>query len=414
MNDPKPIVPARTLAIFTGLNLLNYVDRYIFPAVATPLKHDLGIDDEQFGRLATTFMIGYFLTAPFFGYLGDRVPRKWLIALGVTIWSVGTIFFGFAHGLIALFALRIMVGVGEASYGTLSPGWIADLYPSGKRNQALAWFYLAMPVGTAIAFKLGGWMATNYDWRLAFMWAGAPGLVLAVAVLFLREPARGASEAESTRESVPDTPGWRVYLRLFGLKTYVLVIAGYVGYTFAMGGFVVWAAQFFERVHGMDLEAADNFFGLSVIITGIFATMLGAWIAAAWQRRSPAGNAWLLALSALAAVPTVFAAFLLDDPAAARVALAVAMFLLFLSTGPVNTVILEVVPVTMRASAMAAAIFAIHFFGDLWSPWIVGVISDRVHDLRSAVLWTLPPAVAVCAFCWCWLALRMRGVNVRN
>jgi MFS transporter, Spinster family, sphingosine-1-phosphate transporter len=123
----------------------------------------------------------------------------------------------------------------------------------------------------------------------------------------------------------------------------------------------------------------------------------------------PGGQRRLLAISSALAVPTVFAAFLLNDPAAARAALAVAMFLLFLSTGPVNTVILESVPATMRASAMAAAIFAIHLFGDLWSPWIVGAISARTHDLRSAVLWTLPPAIAVCAFFWSWLALRLRA-----
>lgn len=407
VNDPKPIAPTRTLVIFTGLNLLNYVDRYVFPAVATPLKHDLNIDDEQFGRLATTFMVGYFLTAPFFGYLGDRVSRKWLIAFGVAVWSIGTMLSGMAHGLMAMLIFRVIVGVGEASYGTLSPSWIADLYPSHKRNQALAWFYLAVPVGAAIAFKLGGWMATSYSWRHAFMWAGAPGLLLAVGVLFLREPVRGASEVGGAPVAKP-APGLGGYLRLFTFKPYVLVIVGYIGYTFAMGGFVIWAAQFLERVHHMKLKDADDFFGMTVVVTGFVATLLGGWMAAAWQKRHPAGNAWLLALSAVAAVPLVFAAFSLQDAAAARWALAGAMFFLFLTTGPVNTVILETVPATMRATAMAAAIFAIHLFGDLWSPWIVGVISDRTHDLRTAVLWTLPPAIAFCAFFWCWLAVRMR------
>jgi MFS family permease len=316
---------------------------------------------------------------------------------------------GFATGLGMMILFRVIVGFGEASYGTLSPSWIADVYPPEKRNRALAWFFLAVPVGTAIAYKLGGWMATSYSWRSAFLWAGAPGLALAVAVIFLREPARGATEADGSAATPAPAAGLGAYRALFAYKPYLLVIAGYVGYTFAMGGFVVWAAQFFERAHGMELKAANDFFGISVIVTGILATIIGAWIAAAWQKRSPAGNAWLLAISSALAVPTVFAAFLLNDPAAARAALAVSMFLLFLSTGPVNTVILESVPATMRASAMAAAIFAIHLFGDLWSPWIVGAISARTHDLRSAVLWTLPSAIAVCAFFWGWLALRLRA-----
>lgn len=408
VTDAKPNSPTRTLVIFTGLNLLNYIDRYVLPAVATPLKHDLQIDDEQFGRLATTFMLGYFLTAPVFGYLGDRVSRKWLIAFGVAVWSIGTVLGGMAHGFIAMLTFRVIVGVGEASYGTLSPGWIADLYPTEKRNQALAWFYLAVPVGAAIAFKLGGWMATSYSWREAFFWAGAPGLVLAVAVVFLREPLRGASEVGGAAAVAKPSPGLRGYLRLFEFKPYLLLIAGYIGYTFAMGGFVMWAAQFLERVHHMKLKEADDFFGMTIVVTGFTATLLGGWIAAAWQKRSPAGNAWLLASSALTAVPLVFAALWLQDAVAARWAMAAGMFFLFLTTGPVNTVILETVPVTMRATAMAAAIFAIHLFGDLWSPWIIGVISESVQDLRSAVLWTLPPAIAVCAFFWCWLAVCMR------
>lgn len=401
--------PALTLAAFTGLNLLNYVDRYVLPSVATPLKHDLGIDDEQYGRLAPAFMLGYFLTAPIFGYLGDRVSRKWLIALGVLVWSVGTVLSGWAGGLGVMLVFRAIVGVGEASYGTLSPGWIADLYPSSRRNHALALFYLAIPIGAAIAFKLGGWMATSYSWRWAFMWAGAPGMLLALGVLLLPEPARGASEVRHEDAAAPAAgDGWRDFVRLFSYRPYVLVVAGYVGYTFAMGGFVYWAAQFLERVHGMKLEAADDFFGFAVIVTGLVATLLGGWIATVWQRRSPAGNAWLLAASAVAAVPTVFAAFLLPDLGAAKAALAASMFLLFLSTGPVNTVILEAVPVAMRASAMAASIFLIHLFGDLWSPWMVGGLSVRFGSLQKAALWTLPPAIVFCAFFWCWLALRMR------
>jgi predicted MFS family arabinose efflux permease len=406
-DDRKPNA-ALTLAVFTGLNLLNYVDRYVLPSVATPLKAELGIDDEQYGRLAPAFMIGYFLTAPIFGALGDRGARKWLIALGVVVWSVGTMLSGWAHGLMIMLLFRVIVGVGEASYGTLSPGWIADLFPSHRRNNALALFYLAIPVGAALAFKLGGWMATSYGWRWAFMWAGVPGLALALAVLMLREPPRGMSDGAAATATPPAGGGMRGYLRLLEFKPYLLVVAGYVGYTFAMGGFIFWAAQFLERVHGMSVKAADDFFGLGVVVTGLAATPLGAWIATRWQKRSSAGNAWTIALSALLAVPTVYFAFASANLDTAKQALIISMFLLFMSTGPVNTVILESVPVALRASAMAASIFSIHLFGDLWSPWIVGALSVKLGSLQRAALWLMPGGIAVCAVFWCLLALTMR------
>ena len=123
-------------------------------------------------------------------------------------------------------------------------------------------------------------------------------------------------------------------------------------------------------------------------------------------RRSPAGYARLLALSALATVPATVAAFAFTQRGPAEAALVAAMFLIFLPTGPLNTLILETVPVAMRASAMAASIFAIHLLGDLWSPTLVGYLSDRLGSLREAVLWTLPAGTALCAGLWTWLAVR--------
>jgi len=197
------------LVILTGLNLCNYLDRYILPAVLGPIERDLKLSDSQFGAIATIFMVGYFITAPVFGYLGDRFSRRWLIALGVVVWCAGTMLSGTAHSLAALVCFRILVGVGEASYGTLSPGWIADLYPPERRNNALSVFYVAIPVGSALGYIVGGALAAAYGWRIAFMVAGLPGLILTAALLFQREPERGAGEGEPTADcSGCATTGW--------------------------------------------------------------------------------------------------------------------------------------------------------------------------------------------------------------
>ncbi len=106
------------LAILTGLNLFNYMDRFILNAVRTPMANSFGINYGESGQVFTAFMIGYFITSPFFGYLGDRVSRKWLIAVGIFVWSLGTILTGFAGTFALLLGCRVLVGVGEASYAT--------------------------------------------------------------------------------------------------------------------------------------------------------------------------------------------------------------------------------------------------------------------------------------------------------
>ena len=413
MNREKPIWPAGSLAVLAGINLLNYLDRYMLPAVLTPIKGELHLSDSRLGALGSAFMLGYFLTSPIFGYLGDRLPRKHLIAIGVVVWSIGTVFSGRAgvYGELVLF--RVLVGVGEASYGTISPAWIADLYARRWRNNALSIFYAAIPVGSALGYLTGGIIAAHWGWRSAFYAAGAPGLVLGLGLLRMREPARGASEPdEGLRAAAPR--GLRAYAALFRIRPYLLVVAGYVAQTFALGGFAFWAPTFLYRMHGMSVQSAAVFFGESLIVTGLVATVLGGLLATAWQRRSPAGYARVLALSALAAVPFSLAAFLIPGATLAKAALIGAMFLIFIPTGPVNTLILETVPAGMRASAMAASIFAIHLFGDLESPNLVGVISDRLGgDLQRAVLWTLPVALAASAVFWSRLALEL-GSQVGN
>jgi MFS family permease len=407
LKEAKSVWPVFSLVALTGLNLLDYLDRQVLAAVLTPLKDELHLSDEQLGTIATAFMLGYFLTSPIFGYLGDRLPRKWLIAAGVFVWSLGTVLSGHATTFAGLICFRSLVGFGEASFGTISPGWIADLFPTARRNNALSVFYLAIPVGSALGYIAGAVIAAHYGWRSAFLWVGAPGLLLALGLLVLREPARGANDPAPTGPPPEATSGPRIYLQLLHRRDYLLVVAGYVAQTFAMGGFAFWAPTFLHRIHGMDLQSAGTFFGGALVLTGLSATLLGGFSATAWQKRTGTGYAWVMALSAAAAVPAAFASFLLPNLAAAKAALVVSMFLLFLSTGPVNTLIIETVPVTMRASAMAASIFAIHLFGDLWSAKFVGLLSDRWGSLQQAVLWVLPGALVVSAFFWAWLVAQL-------
>ena len=408
----KQLPPAWILFILTGLNLFNYLDRFVLSAVLAPLQKDLGINDSQAGWLGTAFMIGYFLTSPVFGWLGDRCSRKWLIATGILVWSLGTVLTGFATTFAMMIAFRLFVGVGEASYATISPSLISDSYPPAKRNNALTIFYVAIPVGAALGTIIGGFIAAKWGWRNALIWAGVPGLLLALVMLPFAELKRGQAEGRTVEAATG--PSVRDIANLFRIPDYLLVVSGYTAYTFALGAFGYWGPTFLHRAHGLAVEQSATFFGAVLVVAGLVGTLLGGFAATAWQKRNHAGYAWTLGLSVLAAVPLAFGAFLTNSTFWSMTFLAAAMFFLFLPTGPVNTLILETAPVNLRASAMAVSIFAIHLFGDMWSPEIVGRLADSFGgNLQKAVL-ILPIALIVASALWLVLAVKTKGGAEHN
>jgi predicted MFS family arabinose efflux permease len=402
----RSLSPFWLLFILTGLNLFNYLDRSVGSAVLTAIKNEFVVEDLHLGWITTVFMIGYFVTSPLFGYLGDRTSRKWLIALGILVWSLGTVLTGTARTFAWLLFYRVLVGVGEASYATISPSLISDAFPPAKRNNALTIFYVAIPVGSALGYAIGGEVGQDYGWRNAFIWAGMPGLFLALVLLPFREPVRG--QAEGVRVEKPNRGD---VLKLFRLPDYNLVVWGYTAYTFAMGAFAVWGPTFLHRIHEVEEGWAAKFFGGVLVVTGLLGTFVGGLVATAWHKRHPAGYAWMLFLAVALATPAAAGAFLAPNRTFSMACLAAAMFFIFLATGPVNTLILETVPVNMRASAMAVSIFAIHLFGDMWSSAIVGWLSGKWGGLQNAVL-ILPAAMCVAAVFWFALAWKtQRGRN---
>jgi MFS transporter, Spinster family, sphingosine-1-phosphate transporter len=401
----RKLSPAALLAILTGLNLFNYMDRAVLNAVRTPLATDFGVNYGQSGQAFTAFMIGYFITCPVFGYFGDRNSRKWLIAVGIFVWSLGTVLTGFAATFTLLLAYRVLVGVGEASYATISPGLISDTFATRLRNNALTIFYAAIPLGYALGYLFGGQMAASHGWRSAFIWAGAPGLLLALILLPFEEPRRGQADAASGKPM--EKPRAADFFQLFLNGKYMLVVWGYVAYTFALGAFSFWGPTFLQVIHGLTTDKANQFFGAVIVVAGLVGTMLGGFVATAWQKRNPAGYAWMLAGSLFLSVPTAFVAVSTHDRFMAMSFLALAIFFLFLVTGPVNTLILETVPLNLRSSAMALSIFLIHLFGDMWSSEIVGRLADYWNNLQRAVL-ILPAALLVAALFWFGLGLKMR------
>src|SRR5262245_43152286 len=236
------------VTLLTGLNFLNYLDRYIVAAVLPPIKKELALSDFEGGLLATVFLLGYFVTAPIFGVLGDRMPRKWLIAFGVAVWSAATIASGLAGSLGALIAARAVVGVGEASYATLAPTIIDDLSPPDKKGKMLAIFFLAVPVGSALGYVTGSQVQKLWDWRGAFFVGGGPGIVLAVLCLLIAEPPRQLAKTKIAMTKAIAT--------LARIRLYRRGVLGYCAHTASIGAFSYWAPTFLVQRFG-DLVARD-------------------------------------------------------------------------------------------------------------------------------------------------------------
>jgi len=397
----NPVTAWFTLAILSGLNMFNYLDRYVMSAVLTPLQKELGLSDGGAGWAASAFMLGYFISAPLFGYLGDRFPRKYLMLGGVLIWSLATAGSGLTHGFAQLFAVRMVVGVGEACFVTMGPSWISDVFAATRRNTALTLFYVAIPFGSAIGFTIGGWFAQHGDWRGAFIYAGLPGVLLALSLLLLQEPRRGQSDGIEG-EVVPKARVGEI-AGLFVNRRYNLLVWGYAAQTFSIGAFGVWGPVFLQRVHGMSQESSATSFGAMLAGSGLFATLLGGFLANALRRRTPAGYVWVMALSMIAATPVCFFALMIGNATLSLIGLGTSMFFLFLPTGPIASEIFEIVPVHLRASAMAACTFVIHLFGDFGSPTVVGHLSTHFgDDIQKGVL-ILPAVLLIGALLWCVL-----------
>ncbi len=382
------------VVVLTAMNLLNYFDRYVPSAVKDLFKHDLHLTDAQTSWPLTAFVVVYMITSPIFGALADRVKRTVLIAAGVAVWSIATGAAAFATGFLTLLLARALVGVGEAAYATLAPPLLGDMFPPSKRNRVLTWFYVAIPVGAALGFSVGGVLGARFGWRVAFLACGVPGLAVAALALRVKDPG-GAVGAG------PPAPAWPAALRALSKnRTYVYAVAGYAAVTFAAGGMADWLPTYLSRVRGMDLEKAGSLVGTVTVVGGLGGTLVGGFLGdkLVGKTKNP-----YLALAGLSMIPAaVLAALALaaPTPTLSVVGIGASQFFLWFYSGPINTEIVNATAPELRARAFALSILAIHILGDAISPPILGAVSDATGSLALAVS-IVPVAMAVGALIWC-------------
>lgn len=377
------------LALLLTVNLLNYIDRQVLYAVFPLIKADLKLSDTGLGLLGSAFMLSYMVAAPFFGWFGDRMNRARLAAGGLAVWSLATILSGFAGSYRMLLSARTLVGVGEAGFGTVSPGLLSDYFPRERRGRILSFFFLAIPVGSALGYILGGQLGQAFGWQKAFLLVGLPGLFLVLPLCLLKD-ARQKSLPTSGQESLTTS-----LLRFWRNRTYVHATLSMAAMTFALGGLAQWAPSFLQRSFALEVARSNTVFGIITVLSGMIGTLAGGWLGDRFQKRASTGYLYVSAFGFMLGAPMMILALLTSDLTICLTAVFCAEMSLFVNTGPLNTVLVNVVSPDRRALAFAVNIFTIHALGDAVSPAIIGFLSDR-WGLSSALLIT-PAAVVVAA-----------------
>jgi MFS family permease len=383
--------PRGALAILTGLNFLNYIDRFIPAAILPTILKELGLSDAKGGSLQTLFIMTFVVVSPLAGWLGDRYPRFRLAAVGVFIWSAATFGSGLAPTYAFLVSARAIIGVGEASYVVVTPSLLSDFYPTNRRGGALAIFYAAIPMGSALGYVLGSQIAAHYGWRYAFFVAGVPGVALALLLLVVRDPPRGAQDrAKKPKEdgSVSSVVVIANAVReLLSRPSFVYNTVAQIIYTFGVGGLAVWMPTYFVRERGLPLQWASTIFGGVLALAGLVGTLLGGKLGDGLLKRRSDAHFHMSGWALVGSVPFTLLAILAPSPAIFWPAMFITLTLLFLITGPVNAAMANVVPAELRGRAFAFNTTAIHLLGDALSPWLIGEASDRI-GLRWPVLVT--------------------------
>jgi MFS family permease len=372
-----PAAPGATyaLAVLFAINLMNFFDRQILGAVGEQIRREWGLGDTALGALGTAFTLLYAFVGLPFGRLADRAVRKHILAAGVFVWSLLTAASGLARNFWELFAVRLGVGVGEASCAPASISLIGDLYRSQHRARATATFMLGLPIGLGLSFLVGGFVGQRWGWRVALFIAAAPGLLCALAALFIREPARGMVEEHQVgRKHRPGSP-FRLVLSIPTLWWIILSGALHNFNMYALGAFL---ASFLIRYHGVSLSQAGQISMVVYGLSGIVGLVGGGIAADALYKKRKDGRLLVATGSIVICAPLMY--WSLTRPAGD-----VAGFALLMGTGvgvmyayyaTVYSTVQDIVEPALRGTAMALYFGAMYLAGASLGPLGTGMISD--------------------------------------
>ena len=411
------------VAVLWTAYICSFVDRQVLALLVEPIKVSLAVSDTGLSLLqGLAFGIFYSLMGLPCGAMIDRWSRRTVIACGVAIWSLATIACGFAGGFASLFVARMLVGAGEA---VLSPGalsLLSDHFPRERRVMAMSVYLSAASVGGGLAMVAGGvaiaWATAHpltlpgglqlEGWRATFLLVGAPGLLVALLLRTVHEPARGASEAQPAGAGAA---GWADTLHFIVARRalFLRYFGGFALFSCLCYALISWVPTYFIRVHGWTAAEVGWRYGLVYLVLGSAGAISGGLIAAAVRRRNP-GDATMrtVALGLTAILPFAIFGTQIGNPWLAVLAVGCGNFFMALPSGASVAAISEVAPAALRGRVSALYYLSISLVGIAAGPLSVALCTDylfrdprRVGDSLSLVAVVIGPLAALAV----WSAL---------
>ena len=400
------------LALMFGINFLNYLDRWVASAVAPLIQAEFGLSDFSVGLLGSAFTLVYALGALPFGLWADRGVRKTVIGAGVTIWSAATLLTGLTTNFAQLFVTRAVLGIGEASYYPAGTSLLGDFFPRQLRGRVMSIWSAGTALGIAVGFAGGGMVAARFGWRTAFFATAAPGLLFAVLAFRLREPLRGAAQAEGPLLRHAHDASFGNMLKLLRIGTLRNTILSQTALFVVLGADAYWLPTLLARRFGMSVGEAGTVSGVVIVVGGLVGTLLGGWVADWRRKRSPRADLEVAIVGFLAASILVAAA--LVAPAGWFVPVfMLAVVAIYLYSGPFTAIGQNVVVPSLRGSAVTVSLLVAHLFGDSYAAAGIGLLSDALGSLQLALL-IVSPALLLLAAALAGLALGSIKADTEN
>jgi MFS transporter, Spinster family, sphingosine-1-phosphate transporter len=416
--------------IMFSINLINYLDRYVFTGAANTIAKELGLGIDQVGYLATAFILVYAVGTVPLGIWADRASRKNVIAICVTVWSLATVFTALAGNFLTLFFSRMVLGIGEAGYYPAGTALLSDYFSRTRRAQIMSRWTAGSLTGLMLGFIAGGVIAgLGYGmWRLAFLFTGIPGLILAFLCFRLREPRRNQADEEAieldphslvNEVDIIDPPHTAVvpknvvhqFGRLLRIRTLVVLIVMQIFAFFSQGAAVTFLPIYLQQKDTLGLSSglASILSGGVVVIAGIVGLLIGGYMSDALNRRHPGARVLVCGIGFLLCAPAFALSVTIHNEVAFIVAFFITAMLINVYNGPSTAATQDVVPSALRASAVAISLLLAHLLGDAFAPSLVGVLAksfDPTHgghftnylaggDLSLAMLVTCVPTLVV-------------------
>lgn len=368
------------------INLLNYMDRFTIAGVLHSIQDYYKISNSEDGLLQTSFISFYMVFSPLFGYLGDRFVRKYIMAGGITFWAAVTFGGSFipADSFWAFIVMRGLVGVGEASYSTIAPTIIADLFSKDTRTKALMVFYFAIPVGSGLGYIVGANVASAFGhWQYALRVTPFLGILCVILILVVvKEPVRGAADGG---EHLHNTAFWTDLKALARNKSFMLSSFGFTCVAFTTGALALWAPIFMQDsilIQGKTTtEASVSLtFGIITVLAGFIGVGLGAESSRRYKKINPRADPLICALGLLVCTPFLFFALVLSrwNTIVTWILIFLGETALCLNWAIIADILLYVVIPTRRSAAEAVQILMSHLLGDAGSPYLIGVVADAI------------------------------------